>query len=123
MLSLLTGCGNKITCKISSSDKSITEQYNIKYEGDKITSLKNKKTYKFNNKEEFKKFEAIMIHYTKTLNNDNTKINYKKKNKKYILNTNYNLDKIDEDESIELGISKNKEELINKLKDSGFKCK
>ena len=64
-----------------------------------------------------------MIHYTKTLKNDNTKINYKKKNKKYILNTNYNLDKIDEDESIELGISKNKEELINKLKDSGFKCK
>ncbi len=118
-LFLLTGCGNTITCKTKKDD--ISEIYKIKYSENTITDIKTFKTYKFNSKEEFKNFEPMMIYYTKT--NENIESTYKKKHMKYVLKQVYNIENLSDEELKQYGLSKNKEELINNLKNSGLSCK
>ena len=78
LLLFLTGCGNKITCKTTKD--LITEEYEIKYNNDKVTTVKLLKTYKFNTKAEFKNYEGIMRHTAVSNTTDNIKSSYKKKN-------------------------------------------
>jgi len=116
---LLTGCGNKITCKTNKD--TISETYKIEYSDNTITNITTIKTYKFKTKEEFKNFEPMLVYYTKT--GDNIKSSYKKKNKKYILKQEYNIENISDEKLKQYGLSKNKEELINNLKNNGLTCK
>jgi len=119
-LFLLTGCGNTITCKTKKGD--IREIYKIEYSDNTVTNLKITKTYKFDNKTDFKKYEPTMKYYT-TINSENVKNTYKKKNKKYILTQIYNTQELTEEELTKYGLSKNKEELVEDLKNSGLTCK
>lgn len=118
-LLLLTGCGNKITCKTNKD--TVSETYKIEYSDNTITNITTIKTYKFKTKEEFKNFEPMLVYYTKT--GDNIKSSYKKKSKKYILKQEYNIDNLTEEELTKYGLSKNKEELVNNLKNNGLTCK
>ena len=120
-LLLLTGCGNKITCKTNKDD--IRETYKIKYNNNTITNVETIKTYKFKDKTEFKNFEGIIQYTVKSNSNDKIKSSYKKKNKKYILKQEYNIDNLTEEELTKFGLSKNKEELVNNLKNNGLTCK
>ena len=120
-LLLLTGCGNTIICKTTGGK--IIEEYNIKYNKNEITNLTTKKTYKLDTKEQFKNFESIIQYTVKANTSENITAKYKKKNKKYILIQDYNINKMSEEESIKLGVSKNKEELVNRLKNNGLTCK
>ena len=121
MLFLLTGCGNKITCKTIKSD--VSEVYKIKYNDNIITNIETIKTYKFKDKSEFKNYEPMMQYTVKSNTDDNVKSSYKKKYKKYILKQVYDIGNIDDDDLLKYGLSKNKEELINNLKNSGLTCK
>ena len=120
-LLLLTGCGNKITCKTNKDD--IRETYKIKYNNNTITNVETIKTYKFNTKAEFKNYEGIMRHTTVSNTTDNIKSSYKKKNKKYILKQIFDVEKLTDEELTKYGLSKNKEEFVNNLKNNGLKCK
>lgn len=121
MLFLLTGCGNKIICKTIKSD--VSEVYKIKYNDNIITNIEIIKTYKFKDKSEFKNYEPMMQYTVKSNTDDNVKSSYKKKYKKYILKQVYDIGNIDDDDLLKYGLSKNKEELINNLKNSGLTCK
>lgn len=118
---LLTGCGNTITCKTNGGK--ISEKYKIKYNNNEITNLKTIKSYNFDTKEQFEKFESIVQYNVKAGTADNITSKYKKKNKKYILIQDYNIEKMTEEELNEYGLNKNKNEFVNNLKDSGLKCK
>jgi len=120
-LLLLTGCGNTIICKTTGGK--IIEEYNIKFNKNEITNLTTKKTYKLDTKEQFKNFESIIQYNVKSSTSENVTAKYKKKNKKYILIQEYNINKMDADELNKYGLNKNKEEYVNNLKNSGLKCK
>ena len=120
-LILLTGCGNKIICKTKDGD--VSEKYKITYKENEITNIEIQKTYKFSDKKEYNAFEKIVKQITTQEKNENIEISYKKKNKKYIITQKYNIPSISEEELKEHGLSKNKEELINNLKNNGLKCK
>ena len=65
-----------------------------------------------------------MMQYTvKSNTNNNIKSSYKKKNKKYILKQVYDIENISENDLTQYGLNKNKEELINSLKNNGLICK
>jgi hypothetical protein len=121
LLFSLTGCGNTMVCK--TKDTSISEKYVIKYDDSKIVGLKTEKVYKFETSDEFKSFEVFMKHTENSNDNDNVEVSYKKKNKKYILTRVYKLDKISDDELSDLGISIDKDTMINVLKNKGLSCK
>lgn len=121
LLLFLTGCGNKITCKTTKD--LITEEYEIKYNNDTVTTVKLLKTYKFNTKAEFKNYEGIMRHTAVSNTTDNIKSSYKKKNKKYILKQIFDVEKLSDEELTKYGLEKNKEKLIDNLKNNGLKCK
>ena len=118
---LLTGCGNKIVCKTKDGD--VSENYTITYKENEITSIENEKKYKFDNKDEFNSFEKIIKKMTTQNKNENIDVSYKKKNKKYILTQKYDIKNIEEETLKKYGLSKNKEELINNLKNNGLTCK
>lgn len=120
-LLLLTGCGNTITCK--TKDGNIKEEYYIKYSGNDITKITTKKTYKFDDKEEFKSFESIVQYSVKASTSDNITSKYKKKNKKYILIQDYDIKNMSDEQLTKYSINKNKEEYVNKLKSDGLTCK
>ena len=117
----LTGCGNTIICKTTGGK--IIEEYNIKFNKNEITNLITKKTYKLDTKEQFKNFESIIQYTVKASTAPNVTAKYKKKNKKYILIQDYNINKMNEEELTKFGLNKNKEELVNKLKNNGLTCK
>lgn len=118
---LLTGCGNKILCKTTGGK--IKEEYNIKYQNNEIIKLTTKKTYKLDTKEQFEKFESIVQYNVKASTTNNIIAKYKKKNKKYILIQEYDIKKMTDEELDKHGLSKNKTELVNNLKNSGLVCK
>ncbi len=120
-LILLTGCGNTIICK--TKDGNIKEEYKIEYKNNDITKITINKTYKFDNKEDFKKVEGIIQYSVKLGTSDNVTSKYKKKNKKYILIQEYNVSKMNEEELEKFNIIANKEEYINKQKSDGLTCK
>ena len=120
-LLVLTGCGNTIICKTTGGK--IIEEYNIKYNKNEITNLTTKKTYKLDTKEQFEKFESIVQYNVKASTAPNVTAKYKKKNKKYILIQEYNINKMGADELNKYGLNKNKEEYVNRLKNNGLKCK
>ena len=120
-LLVLTGCGNTIICKTTGGK--ITEEYKIKYNKNEITNLTTKKTYKLDTKEQFEKFESIVQYNVKASTAPNVTAKYKKKNKKYILIQEYNINKMGADELNKYGLNKNKEEYVNRLKNNGLKCK
>ena len=120
-LILLTGCGNTIICK--TKDGNIKEEYKIEYKNNDITKITINKTYKFDNKEDFKKVEGIIQYSVKLGTSDNVTSKYKKKNKKYILIQEYNVLKMNEEELEKFNITANKEEYINKQKSDGLTCK
>ena len=120
-LILLTGCGNTIICK--TKDGNIKEEYKIEYKNNDITKITINKTYKFDNKEDFKKVEGIIQYSVKLGTSDNVTSKYKKKNKKYILIQECNVLKMNEEELEKFNITANKEEYINKQKSDGLTCK
>lgn len=120
-LLVLTGCGNKIKCKTTGGK--IIEEYNIKYNKNEITNLTTKKTYKLDTKEQFKNFESIVQYNVKASTAPNVTAKYKKKNKKYILIQEYNVEKMTEEELNKYSLNKNKDEFVNNLKNSGLTCK
>lgn len=120
-LLLLTGCGNKIICKTNKD--TISETYTIKYSDNTVTKVTTEKTYRFDSKDEFKNFEPMMQYIIKSNTDDNIKSSYKKKNKKYILKQEYKVENISEEDLIKYGLNKNKEELVNNLKNNGLTCK
>ena len=120
-LILLTGCGNKITCKTNGGK--ITEEYTVKYKNNEIIKLTTQKTYKFDTKEQFEKFESIVQYNVKAGTANNITSKYKKKNKKYILIQDYNIEKMTDEELEGYSLNKSKTEFINNLKDSGLTCK
>lgn len=120
-LLLLTGCGNTIICKTTGGK--ITEEYKIKYNKNEITNLTTKKTYKLDTKEQFEKFESIVQYNVKASTAPNVTAKYKKKNKKYILIQEYNVEKMTEEELNKYSLNKNKDEFVNNLKNSGLTCK
>lgn len=124
-LILLTGCSKRITCKSSgeADELTITQLYKINYKGENVTNVYSEKTYKFNDKEQFKNFENLMNYTVSSLQQDNVEVTYKKKNKKYVLIQKYNTEKLTDEQLIESGLHRNKDELINSLKENGLECK
>lgn len=120
-LVLLTGCGNKIICKTQGGK--ITEKYTIKYSNNQVTKLTTNKTYKLDTKEQFEKFESIIQYNVKASTAPNISAKYKKKNKKYILIQDYNIEKMTDEELEKYSLNKNKDEFVNSLKNSGLTCK
>ena len=120
-LLLLTGCGNNIICKTNKD--TISETYTIEHSDNTVTKVTTKKTYKFNSKDEFKSFEPMMQYIIKSNTDDNIKSSYKKKIKKYILKQEYKVENMSDEDLINYGLNKNKEELVNNLKNSGLTCK
>ena len=118
---LLTGCGNKIVCKTTGGK--IKEEYNIKYQNNEITKLITKKKYKLDTKEQFEKFESIVQYNVKASTTNNITAKYKKKKKKYILIQEYDIKKMTDEELDKHGLSKNKNEVVDSLKNSGLVCK
>src|SRR5574344_1481865 len=102
-LLLLTGCGNTIICKTTGGK--IIEEYNIKFNKNEITNLTTKKTYKLDTKEQFKNFESIIQYNVKSSTSENVTAKYNKKNKKYILIQEYNINKMDADELNKYGLN------------------
>lgn len=121
ILFLLTGCCKTIICK--TKEGNVEEEYNIKYSGNDITKLSIKKTYKFDDVESFENFENTINYTVLSLKQNNIQTSYKKKNKKYILKQVYNIKNTNEEELKQYGLSKNKEELLNNLKNNGLICK
>ena len=121
ILFLLTGCGKTIICK--TKEGNVEEEYNIKYSGNDITKLSIKKTYKFDDVESFENFENTINYTVLSLKQNNIQTSYKKKNKKYILKQVYNIKNTNEEELKQYGLSKNKEEFVNNLKNNGLTCK
>lgn len=118
---LLTGCGNKIICKTSKDN--VSETYTIEYSDNNVTKVTTQKTYKFDSKQEFKNFEGIMEYIVKLNKNENVESTYKKKFKKYILKNIYTIENMSEEDLTKYGLSNNKEDLVNNLKNNGLTCK
>lgn len=118
---LLTGCGNKITCKTENGP--IEQKFEISYKEDEIQTIKTTKTYKFTDKEEFKSYESVIQYTVKAEMSDNVTTKYKKKNKKYLLIKEYNIQKMNEEELKKVNMSRSKSEIIENFENSGLTCK
>lgn len=125
ILLIITGCGNKITCKSTggTDELKITEKYVIEYNDDYITNLYIKKSYKFKDKQKYINFEKIINNAVKSLDQKNIKVSVKKKNKKYTLVQDYNFSAIDDEQLQTLALIRNKNEFISQLEGNGLKCK
>lgn len=124
-LLLITGCSKNVICKSSGSneDISITQEYKINYEDNNVTNISSKKTYKFEDEQQFENFENLMNYTVSMLKQDNVDASYKKKNKKYILTEKYSVQELDDEKIITLGLSKNLDELKQKMQENGLECK
>lgn len=124
MLLLLTGCTKQMTCtsKGNADDITIIQEYKIKYEKNVIKNISAEKIYKFENKEKFESFENLMD-YTASQQQENIEIEYKKKNKKYILKQKFDMEKLSDEQVEKYGLTKDKDTFVNSLKESGLQCK
>ncbi|MBP3920847.1 MAG: hypothetical protein J6D28_04705 [Bacilli bacterium] len=121
-LIFITGCGNKIVCR-TNNDNSVSEIYEISYVDDNVTDIINRKIYRFDNKEEFNNFENLMNYKVESNGNNNVKISYKKKNKKYILISEYDVDLLSDQQLKQFGLSRSLSDLKGSLMEYGLSCK
>ena len=54
---------------------------------------------------------------------ENIEIEYKKKNKKYILKQKFEIEKLSDEQLEGYGLTKDKDTFVNSLKESGLQCK